>query len=68
MDHYFDAYQEHCDFTYATDAEWDRAEALEKGEANPDQAWILTDRDAWHANPFYEGPEVRHPEDYDYDE
>jgi hypothetical protein len=51
------------EFHYASDAEWDRAEALELGAANPDRAWINTDRDVWHRNPFYTGPEVKHPED-----
>ena len=54
-------------FTYSTESEWDRAEAYEIGAENPDRAWICTDRDVWHANPFYKGPPVRHPED-DYDD
>ena len=53
-------------FTYSSDTEWDNAEAWERGQANPNQAWILTDRDVWHRNPFYHGPAVRHPEDDDY--
>ena len=57
-----DAYQEHVDYHYATDAEIDRDEAYERGEANPTQAWICTVRDVWHANPFYTGPAVPHPE------
>lgn len=63
----FDAYQEHCDFYYPTETELDNAEAWERGEANPDQAWISTNRDVWHANPFYEGEEVPHPEMYEED-
>jgi hypothetical protein len=55
------------DFHYTTDAEWDRAEAREQGENNPDQAWVLTNRDVWHANPFYKGPAVPHPEEEVYD-
>ena len=58
------------DFTYSSDTEWDIAEAYELGAANPDRAWVLTDRDVWHKNPFYHGPYVPHPEDemcgYDY--
>ena len=54
--------EEHNDFHYATDWELDQAEAYEKGEANPDVAWIYTSRGAWHANPFYKGPFVEHPE------
>lgn len=52
-----------ADFLYSSEAEWDRAEAREKGAANPDSAWVLTDRDVWHANPFYKGPPVPHPEE-----
>ena len=58
----YGAYEEHMAFEYATDTDWDNAEAFELGEANPDQAWICTDRDVWHANPFYNGPAVPHPE------
>lgn len=50
---------------YSTDSEWDRAEAWELGADNPTRAWVLTDRDVWHPNPFYKGPPVPHPEDYD---
>lgn len=57
--------QEEREFTITTDAEWDRAEAYEKGELRPDLAWICTNRDAWHPNPFYQGPPVPHPESYD---
>ena len=50
------------DFHYSTDAEWDRAEARELGALHPERTWILTDRDVFHANPFYKGPPVPHPE------
>ena len=33
------------------------------GADRPDQAWLLTSYDSWVANPFYQGPAVRHPED-----
>ena len=49
-------------FHYSTDAEWDAAAAIELGAADPRSAWVLTDRDCWHANPFYVGPPVPHPE------
>lgn len=58
---------EHYDdegFTYSTDTEWDRAEAYQLGELYPERAWIFTDRDVIHANPFYKGPPVPHPDDY----
>ena len=47
----------------STEAEWDRAESREIGAAHPERAWVSTDRDVWHRNPFYSGPEVPHPED-----
>lgn len=50
------------DFHYSTDTEWDRAEAYQLGGDNPNRAWVLTDRDVWHKNPFYKGPPVPHPE------
>jgi len=55
--------QEHDEFTYATASDWDRADALQLGEEQPGQAWVLTDRDVWHANPYYTGPALPHPED-----
>lgn len=54
-------------FTYSSEAEFDREGARERGAADPDRAWILSDRDVWYPNPFYKGPPVRHPED-DYDD
>ena len=64
-----DPYQEHCDYHYATDAEIDQASAHAAGAEDDQQAWILSDRDVWYANPYYNGPEVPHPEyDNDYDE
>ena len=50
------------DFTYSTETDWDNAEAFELGERYPDRCWICTDRDVWHKNPFYKGPEEPHPE------
>ena len=50
------------EFHYSTDAEWDRAEALQLGEMYPERAWVCTDRDVIHANPFYKGPPVPHPD------
>jgi len=58
-------HQEEADFHHSTDSEWDAAEANELGAANPANAWVCTDRDVWHKNPFYTGPAVPHPEDYD---
>lgn len=64
----FDTEQEHRDFHYASDAEWDRTGAYEVGAAHPERAWIASDRDSWYANPYYVGPPVRHPEDDDYED
>lgn len=47
----------------ATEASADREYARNVGYDNPDRAWILSNRDAWYANPFYSGPKVPHPED-----
>ena len=60
----YDDYDD-ANFTYATDQEWDRAEAYEIGRDHPERAWVLTDRDVWHANPFYHGPAVPHPEEWE---
>jgi hypothetical protein len=49
--------------TLATIAEADREWARNVGAQRPDQAWILSDRDAWYPNPYYTGPTVRHPDD-----
>lgn len=57
--------EEHAEFHYSSLAELDAEEARIYGEANPDRAWILTGADVWHANPYYKGPEVPHPEAYD---
>jgi len=38
------------------------------GSERPEQAWILSNYDTWHKNPFYQGPEQRHPEDYGFDD
>lgn len=54
---------EEQEFTNSTDAEWDREDARLRGEAHRDRQWILSDRDVWHRNPSYTGPEQRHPED-----
>lgn len=32
------------------------------GQDNPERAWILSNFDTWHANPYYQGPAVDHPE------
>jgi hypothetical protein len=53
---------DHEGFYFASESDWDRAEAFERSINNPDVPWILTDRDVWHLNSFYHGPEVPHPE------
>jgi len=61
----YDEYDDR-DFYYSSDDDWDRANAFEMGADRPNQAWILTDRDVWHPNPFYKGPEMPHPESQEY--
>jgi hypothetical protein len=45
----------------ATPAEAVREWARNFGHDHPDQAWLLSDRDTWERNPFYQGPPVEHP-------
>ncbi len=54
------------DSRLATMAEADREYADNVGRENPDQAWILSDRDVWYSNPFYRGEPQPHPESYDW--
>ena len=62
----FSAYEEE---TYlATDAEADLEYAHNVGRERFDCAWILSDRDVWYRNPFYDGPPQPHPEDYCYED
>ena len=58
-----DQEQEHRDFTYSSETEWDNAEARELGGLDPKVEYVLTDRDVWHKNPFYTGKPGPHPED-----
>jgi len=74
--------EEHNEFNYSTDAEWDKEDARIRGEQNPDYPWISTDRDVWHVNPYwgkydkwgnplqkeYPYKNCPHPEDYDDEE
>jgi len=48
----------------ATEAEADAEYARNVGHDRPEQAWILSDRDCWYRNPFYDGPPQPHPEEY----
>ncbi len=34
------------------------------GMENPGAQWILSGWDTWELNPYYHGPNQRHPEDY----
>ncbi len=46
----------------ATQAEADREFVQNVAYERREQAWILSDRDVWYANPAYRGPRVPHPE------
>jgi hypothetical protein len=61
---YFDLVREEQSFPMSI-ADEDREFASRKGAEHPEQAWILSDRDVWYANPAYTGPRVPHPEDYE---
>jgi hypothetical protein len=61
---YFERLAEEQSFPTSA-SEWDRADASARGARHPEQAWVLSDRDVWHRNPYYQGPPVPHPEDYD---
>ena len=52
----------------ATPADAMREYAAVVGAEHPDKAWISTDFDSWVPNPYYVGPKVPHPEDYEYDD
>jgi hypothetical protein len=60
--------EEEANFHHSSDTDWDNAEARELSGLNPDQEWVLTDRDVWHKNPFYTGEPGPHPEDDHYEE
>jgi hypothetical protein len=60
-----DARQELQDGIASSATEWDNAEASAIGYAHPNRAWVVTDRDVVHANPYYVGPPVPHPFDED---
>lgn len=47
----------------ATGSESLREFAHNAGMDNPDRPWLLDSRDVWVANPYYNGPPARHPED-----
>ena len=55
-------WEEHNDFHPSSESEWDRADAYQRGEENPEAAWVCTNLDVWHANPYYKGPRMPHPE------
>jgi hypothetical protein len=44
-------------------SEADRQYAEGYGQDHPEQAWVLSDRDVWYRNPYYNGPAVPHPDD-----
>lgn len=64
----FDTREEHDSFHYASDSELDYAEAAQIGYYHPERAWVCTDRDVWHRNPYYTGPAQPHPYDDEQDE
>lgn len=65
----FDTKREHKEFHYDSAADIDRDDAALAGLRRPAQDWILSDRDVWYSNPYYDavtyGPRGPHPEDYE---
>lgn len=59
-------------FEYDSQTAWDRADAMQRGSERPECAWVCTDRDVWHKNPFFVCPVGQpypsHPEDDDGEE
>jgi hypothetical protein len=64
----FDDYEDDRNDRLATPSEAISEYAANAGRMFPDRAWLLTDWDVWVANPFYQGPKVRHPEEDDYED
>ena len=62
---YRNQWEEHCDFNYSTDAEIDQYNATCDGHKWKNRAWLLSSRDVWYPNPYYEGKPVPHPESED---
>lgn len=57
---------EEREFHTSSQGEWDRADAWQRGEESPESPWVLTDRDVWHKNPYFDTkgfPYPPHPED-----
>lgn len=52
-----------CDCSLATPQDAVREHTANVGRDHPEQAWILSPFDSWEKNPWYHGPQVRHPED-----
>jgi hypothetical protein len=49
----------------STIAEADREYATNVGAQYPQRAWILSDRDVWYRNPYFQGPKCQawHPDE-----
>ena len=59
----YEAALEEAHAPLATPTEACREFARNMGAEYPDRAWLLTSYDTWEANPYYQGPPQRHPED-----
>lgn len=57
-------YEEHDD-QLATPDDAVQEYARNVGAENPGRCWLITSYDSWVRNPFYTGPETRHPEEDD---
>ena len=55
-------FREEEEYTYASDSDWDRAEAYELGARDRDRASKLTDKAIRHNNTFYHNIGKKHRE------
>jgi len=59
---------DHYETHIANGSESLREFAFNAGMDNPTHCWLLDGRDVWVKNPFFEGKEEAHPEDYPHDD
>ena len=59
--------QEERDYRHSTTTELSQADAAANGAFYPQCKWALSDWDAWHINPHWDGtsPNQPHPEEMD---
>jgi hypothetical protein len=56
--------QEERDFHRMSPYEFEKAAVQQEGYLHPSHRYLLTDFDTWELNPFWDGVDPSHPEDY----